>query len=165
MPPPPSQRDDIEQVTPVAVKGFFTGAVRFGALSLLAHLILSMPHPMTFDGGASPPSPSQSSSSSSPSSSAASASGAASSPAPRHPALARTLRGARGLLLYRPLASLSLSLAPTSRVYRGLTPQFKVFLQIAAMTLGGCVWAERRLHEYAELMRRVKRAERRREEL
>lgn len=67
-------------------------------------------------------------------------------------------------LAYRPLTSLSQSLAPSSRVYRGLTVQFKIFLQIAAVTLGGYIWAEKRVNEYMEAVRRVKRAERRREE-
>jgi hypothetical protein len=63
-------------------------------------------------------------------------------------------------LFYRPLGVLSESLAPASRVYRGLTPQFKVFLQIAVMTLGGCVWAEKRVTEYLDVLRRARRAER-----
>lgn len=66
----------------------------------------------------------------------------------------------RARLFHRPLEGFSEWLSPASRVYRGLTPQFKVFLQIAAMTLGGCIWAERRVTEYIDLMRRVKRAER-----
>lgn len=66
----------------------------------------------------------------------------------------------RSRVFYRPLEGFSEWLSPASRVYRGVTPQFKVFLQIAAMTLGGCIWAERRVTEYIELMRNIKRAER-----
>ena len=46
-------------------------------------------------------------------------------------------------------------------MYRAVTPQFKILFQIAFMTLGGCVWAEKRVNEYAELVRRMKRMERR----
>lgn len=67
----------------------------------------------------------------------------------------------RSKFFYQPLESFSESLSPASRVYRGLTPQFKVFLQIAVMTLGGCVYAERRVDQYIKLVRKVKRAERR----
>jgi hypothetical protein len=68
-------------------------------------------------------------------------------------------------LFYRPLEGFSEWISPTARVYRGLTPQFKVFLQIAVMTLGGCIWAERRVNDYIELVRRIKRAERRQAEM
>lgn len=51
-------------------------------------------------------------------------------------------------------------ISPGSRIYRGLTPQFKVFLQVWAMTLGGCIWQEKRVTEYIDLMRNLKRAER-----
>ncbi|WEW61983.1 hypothetical protein PRK78_007483 [Emydomyces testavorans] len=143
MPPPSKLRADIEppdQVTEEGVKGFLTGAVRFGSLSILAHMILILPHPLHFaDSNPTPPS--------SPSSS--------SPPFHRRPI---NLASA-----YRPLTSISESIAPISKVYRGLTPQFKVFLQIAAMTFGGCVWAEKRVQEYLEVMRKVKRAERRME--
>ena len=81
------------------------------------------------------------------------------SPRPR-----RTFSSSLTSLFQRPLTSLSKSFAPSSKVYRGLTPQFKVFLQIAAMTLGGCLWAEQRVTEYSDAVRRMKRAERRREE-
>ena len=63
-------------------------------------------------------------------------------------------------LFYRPLEGFSEWISPTSRVYRGLTPQFKVFIQIAVMTLGGCIWAEKRYEEYVSLVRKMKRAER-----
>ncbi|KAL2217132.1 hypothetical protein M432DRAFT_472504 [Thermoascus aurantiacus ATCC 26904] len=143
MPPPSNQRADIEppeQVTKEAIKGFATGALRFGSLSILAHMILLMPHPFTFSAAAPPATTQQQP--------------GTKAPSPFSPAALRTR------LFYRPLESLSDSLAPWSRVYRGLTPQFKVFLQIAAMTLGGCIWAERRVTEYLEAMRKVKRAER-----
>lgn len=63
-------------------------------------------------------------------------------------------------LFYRPLEGFSEWLSPAARIYRGLTPQFKVFLQVAAMTLGGCIWAEHRVNNYIKLIRKVKRAER-----
>lgn len=111
-------------------------------MSILAHMILIMPHPFTFENAAPPektPTAQQQ---------------PGRRPAPFSPA------GLRTRLFYRPLASLSETLAPTSRVYRGLTPQFKTFLQIAAMTFGGCVWAEHRVTDYLEKMRKLKRAER-----
>jgi hypothetical protein len=43
-------------------------------------------------------------------------------------------------------------------VYRGLTIQFKVFVQISAMTLGGCIFAEKRVTEYNDFVRRRNRA-------
>lgn len=114
-------------------------------MSILAHLILVLPHPFTFDK-------------SSPPAAAASASESAAASGKKSPFSAR---GVRQQLFYRPLTSLSESLAPMSRVYRGLTPQFKVFLNIAAMTLGGSIWAERRVGEYMDMLRKKRRAERR----
>lgn len=108
-------------------------------MSILAHMILIMPHPFTFENAAPPEKTQQP---------------PGRRPSPFSPA------GLRTRLFYQPLASLSETLAPTSRIYRGLTPQFKTFLQIAAMTLGGCVWAERRVADYLEKMRKLKRAER-----
>lgn len=105
-------------------------------MSILAHLILVLPHPFRFED-ASPPS--------------------SESNKKKTPFSARV----RQQTFYRPLTSLSDSLAPMSRVYRGLTPQFKVFLNIAAMTLGGSIWAERRVGEYMDMLRRKRRAERR----
>ncbi|EGD90415.2 uncharacterized protein TERG_06643 [Trichophyton rubrum CBS 118892] len=149
MPPPSNQRADIEpppQVTKEATMGFITGAVRidpidnddlptqFGALSILAHLILSLPHPMHFTS---------------------STSNAANGKPPPPPKPMPTP------LIYRPLVSFSNSIAPMSRVYRGLTPQFKTFIQISIMTLGGCIWAEKRVGEYLDVVRKIKRAERR----
>lgn len=43
-------------------------------------------------------------------------------------------------------------------VYRGLTVQFKVFIQLSAMTLGGCIFAEKRVSEYNDMARRRNRA-------
>ena len=42
-------------------------------------------------------------------------------------------------------------------VYRNLTIQFKVFLQLSAMTLGGCIFAEKRVSEYNDYIRRRNR--------
>ncbi|OKL56821.1 hypothetical protein UA08_07966 [Talaromyces atroroseus] len=144
MPPPSNQRAHVEppeQVTTEAVKGFAVGALRFGSMSILAHMILIMPHPFTFNNAAPP---------------ASEAGRAASS--------RFSSAGIRNNLFYRPLSSLSESIGPLSRVYRGLTPQFKTFLQIAAMTLGGSIWAERRVNEYLNALRRLRRAERRAEQ-
>jgi hypothetical protein len=43
-------------------------------------------------------------------------------------------------------------------VYRGLTVQFKVFIQLSAMTLGGCIFAEKRVTDYNDMIRRRNRA-------
>jgi hypothetical protein len=43
-------------------------------------------------------------------------------------------------------------------IYRGLTVQFKAFIQISAMTLGGCIFAERAVGEFNEGVRRQRRA-------
>ncbi|KAJ9663545.1 hypothetical protein H2198_000811 [Neophaeococcomyces mojaviensis] len=43
-------------------------------------------------------------------------------------------------------------------IYRGLTIQFKVFIQLSAMTLGGCIFAEKRVSEYNDMVRRRNRA-------
>jgi hypothetical protein len=104
-------------------------------------MIMILPHPFTF----TTPTP-------------ATTSTPESHPRPRPSPFSREYLRSR--LFYKPLEGFSEWLSPASRVYRGLTPQFKVFLQIAAMTLGGCIWAERRVHEYIEIMRRIKRAER-----
>ncbi|KAJ5669238.1 hypothetical protein N7462_010308 [Penicillium macrosclerotiorum] len=142
MPPPPDQRADIEpppEVTTEAMKGFMTGVFRFGSVSILAHMIMILPHPFTFTAPTPPVTPE-------------------SQPRPRSSPFSREYLRSR--LFYRPLEGFSEWISPASRVYRGLTPQFKVFLQIAVMTLGGCIWAEKRVTEYMELMRRIKRAER-----
>lgn len=115
-------------------------------MSILAHLILVLPHPFTFDN-ASPPTNTNTTTSTSTSASSKK------SPFSAH--------GVRQHVFYRPLASLSESLAPMSRIYRGLTPQFKVFLHIAVMTLGGSIWAEKRAGEYMEMLRKKRRLERR----
>lgn len=47
-----------------------------------------------------------------------------------------------------------------SPVYRNLTFQFKVYLQMSGMTIGGCIEAERRVREYerrAMRMRKIKK--------
>ncbi|PGG95985.1 hypothetical protein GX51_08051 [Blastomyces parvus] len=150
MPAPSNQRGDIDpppEVMQEAVKGFFTGATRYGSISILAHLILLLPHPLRFASS----SPSSSNAASPPTTSTSSSHGKP-EPKPKPPT--------RTPLLYRPLTALSANLAPMSRIYRGLTPQFKVFLQLSAMTLGGCIWAEKRVNEYMDLMRKTKRAER-----
>lgn len=108
-------------------------------------MILILPHPFTFANNASPPSQSQSQAQQQP---------RPARPAPSSPNSLRTR------YLYRPLEGFSNWIAPKARVYQGLTPQFKVFLQIAGMTLGGCVWAERRVAQYIDFMRKVKRVER-----
>ncbi|QSS59740.1 hypothetical protein I7I51_09176 [Histoplasma capsulatum] len=149
MPAPSNQRGDIDpppEVMQEAVKGFFTGAARYGSISILAHLILLLPHPLRF-ASSNPPS----NTSSSPSSPMSSSHG---HPEPKRRPTPHTP------LLYRPLTSLSANLAPISRIYRGLTPQFKVFLQLSSMTLGGCIWAEKRVNEYLDVMRKLKRVER-----
>ena len=43
-------------------------------------------------------------------------------------------------------------------VYRGLTVQFKVFIQLSVMTLGGCIFAEKRVSEYNDMVRHRNRA-------
>ncbi|KAJ9301362.1 hypothetical protein DTO271G3_1497 [Paecilomyces variotii] len=146
MPPPSNQRADIEppeEVTTQAVTGFATGALRFGSLSIIAHMILSLPHPFKFAEPTPPPTPHSK--------------GPQLGPRPTSPFSSSFLKSR---LFYRPLEGFSEWLSPTSQVYRGLTPQFKVFLQIAVMTLGGCIWAEKRVSEYLEVMRKIKRAER-----
>ncbi|KAL3432207.1 hypothetical protein BDV09DRAFT_198012 [Aspergillus tetrazonus] len=146
MPPPSSQRADVEppeEITSEAVRGFLAGAFRFGSVSILAHMILILPHPFKFSPNASGP--------------------------PQHmrehgqrpPGPSPFSKDyIRSRLFYRPLEGFSEWLSPTSKIYRGLTPQFKVFLQIAAMTLGGCIWAEHRVNAYINNIRKVKRAER-----
>ncbi|MCJ1318370.1 hypothetical protein MMC15_003698 [Xylographa vitiligo] len=59
-----------------------------------------------------------------------------------------------------PLALLSLAGLALSPVYRALTLQFKLFLQMSGMTLGGMVEADRRLRGYEAVVRRRKRVER-----
>ncbi|KAK2742996.1 hypothetical protein FQN55_007626 [Onygenales sp. PD_40] len=160
MPPPSNQRADIEpppQLMQEATKGFFTGAVRFGSISILAHLILLLPHPLRFSSASSttPTSPTTTTPQPPPRSTST-----PSSQPHTNTHTPNTHKPTRTPLPYRPLTWLSEAIAPASRVYRGLTPQFKVFLQLSAMTLGGCIWAEKRVGEYMDVVRRVKRAER-----
>jgi hypothetical protein len=89
--PPPSNVKDIAPplvLTSIAAKGFAIGALRFGSISILSHILLQATHP----------------------------------------------------------------------VYRRITIQFKVFVQIAAMTLGGCIFAEKEVSEYNNMIRRRNRA-------
>ncbi|KAK4937182.1 hypothetical protein LTR66_015236 [Elasticomyces elasticus] len=51
-----------------------------------------------------------------------------------------------------------LALTPTNRIYRGLTVQFKVFIQLSAIMLGGCIFAEKRVSEFNDHVRRRNRA-------
>jgi len=51
-----------------------------------------------------------------------------------------------------------LLLNPVHPVYRGLTLQFKVFIQISAMTLGGCIYAEKHVAQYNDMVRQRNRA-------
>lgn len=44
-----------------------------------------------------------------------------------------------------------------SPLYRGLTIQFKVFLQMSGMILGGCIEADSRIREYEAKVRIQKR--------
>ena len=43
-------------------------------------------------------------------------------------------------------------------IYKGLTLQFKTFIQLSSMTLGGCIFAERRVTDYNDMVRRRNRA-------
>ncbi|KAI9741911.1 MAG: hypothetical protein M1834_000300 [Cirrosporium novae-zelandiae] len=47
-----------------------------------------------------------------------------------------------------------------SPIYRGLTVQFKVFLSMSVLILGGSIAADTRLKEYEHFVRRQKRLER-----
>ncbi|KAI5294122.1 hypothetical protein KEM52_004670 [Ascosphaera acerosa] len=57
------------------------------------------------------------------------------------------LRARQTPLHYRALEGFSRFCAPASKIYRGLTPQYKVFIQIAIITTGGYLWAESRVNE------------------
>ncbi|KAL5334775.1 hypothetical protein BJX70DRAFT_402222 [Aspergillus crustosus] len=145
MPPPSSLKADVEppeEITSEAVRGFLTGAFRFGSVSILAHMIMILPHPFRFSPTHAPGPPQH----------------MQERARPRPSIFSKEY--IRSRLFYRPLEGFSEWLSPTARVYRGLTPQFKVFLQIAAMTLGGCVWAEQRVNDYIKEIRKSKRAER-----
>jgi hypothetical protein len=43
-------------------------------------------------------------------------------------------------------------------VYRNLTPQFKVYLQLSSGLLGGCIFAEKYVTDYNDSIRRQRRA-------
>lgn len=64
-----------------------------------------------------------------------------------------------GALRYSSISiALHLVLNRMSPVYRGLTIQFKIFLQLAAITLGGCICASRRVSDFNETIRRQQRS-------
>lgn len=66
---------------------------------------------------------------------------------------------ATGLFRFGSISILThLCLQPFHPLYRGLTVQFKVFIQVAAMTLGGCIFAEKRVSEFNDSVRRRNRA-------
>lgn len=51
-----------------------------------------------------------------------------------------------------------IALNSVTPVYRNLTVQFKVFIQLSAMMLGGCIFAEKRVSEYNDMVRYRNRA-------
>lgn len=64
-----------------------------------------------------------------------------------------------GALRFSSIAILAhLVLTGVHPIYRGLTVQFKVFMQLSAATLGGCIFAERRVSEYTNMVRQRNRA-------
>lgn len=66
---------------------------------------------------------------------------------------------ASGALRFGSISILShIALNSLNPIYRGLTVQFKVFIQLSAMTLGGCIFAEKRVSEYNDMVRRRNRA-------
>lgn len=66
---------------------------------------------------------------------------------------------ASGALRFGSISILShIALNSINPLYRGLTIQFKVFIQLSAMTLGGCIFAEKRVSEYNDMVRRRNRA-------
>ncbi|KAL2887790.1 hypothetical protein HOO65_040127 [Ceratocystis lukuohia] len=54
------------------------------------------------------------------------------------------------------LAAVGMKMSP---VYRGLTLQFKVYIQMSAMVLGGMIEADARLRMYEARMRQMRRQE------
>ncbi|KIV91016.1 hypothetical protein B0A52_06492 [Exophiala mesophila] len=80
------------------------------------------------------------------------------------PAALNTIAGqgfASGVLRFGTISMIThllLNYKPGHPVYRGLTIQFKVFIQISAMTLGGCIFAEKRVTEFNDSVRRRNRA-------
>ncbi|KAL5604111.1 hypothetical protein BROUX41_002100 [Berkeleyomyces rouxiae] len=54
------------------------------------------------------------------------------------------------------LAIVGMKMSP---VYRGLTVQFKVYMQMSAMVLGGMIEADARLRMYETRMRQMRREE------
>lgn len=66
---------------------------------------------------------------------------------------------ASGALRFGTISLLShFALTRIHPVYRGLTVQFKVYLQLSAMLLGGCIFAEKRVSEYNDGIRLRRRA-------
>lgn len=66
---------------------------------------------------------------------------------------------ASGALRFGSISILThLALTSLHPVYRGLTVQFKIFIQLSAMTLGGCIFAEKRVSEFNDMVRRRNRA-------
>ncbi|KAL4926477.1 uncharacterized protein BDV17DRAFT_269331, partial [Aspergillus undulatus] len=145
MPPPPSQRAEIEppdEITHEGIRGFLHGAFKFASTSILLHMLMNLPHPIKVSPSATGfPAPMQPET------------------PPRRPS-PFSGESLKSRLFYRPMEGFSEWLSPASRIYRGLTPQFKVYLQISAMTLGGVVYAEHRVNDYINTIRKVKRAER-----
>ena len=50
------------------------------------------------------------------------------------------------------------ALVRVNPIYRGLTVQFKVYIQLSAMLLGGCIFAEKSVSEFNDNVRRRNRA-------
>ncbi|KAJ9626645.1 uncharacterized protein PV06_00059 [Exophiala oligosperma] len=65
---------------------------------------------------------------------------------------------AAGVLRFGTISILSHLLLLRHPVYRGLTIQFKVYLQLSAIILGGCIFAEKRVSEYNDAVRNRNRA-------
>lgn len=66
---------------------------------------------------------------------------------------------ATGVLRFGSISLLShIALNRIHPVYRGLTIQFKVYIQLSAMLLGGCIFAEKRVSEYNDMIRARRRA-------
>lgn len=117
---------------------------QYGSVSILAHMILILPHPFAFRTNARQPTHQTQT-----------------HPQARRPLSSRfNIEYLRARFVHQPLEGFSEWISPTARVYQGLTPQFKVFLHMSVMILGGVVWAERRVTEYIDFMRKVKRVQR-----
>ncbi|MCJ1256857.1 hypothetical protein MMC24_004682 [Lignoscripta atroalba] len=73
---------------------------------------------------------------------------------------AAAYEAAKGAAWGIPFLLLSLSGYVLSPIYRSLTIQFKVFLQMSGMTVGSMIEADRRLRAYEGRVRMEKRIER-----